>query len=201
MRRLVYVLGYPGSGKSTLFTGVTDRHTPHKEVVLRSEEATVRGEQRMRHLRGVLLGSDGVTLGRVGGTFPGVDGMQRDTQAMARDWLADGAPLPRMRQDAWILLEGSLLAHPKFMSVANEHTDLALLVVTARDSEARARARADSIGSEYQKDNWRKGKLTQMDNIINWSIDQGITTLEVSNDIPGQTEDLVDILEGLLYNA
>lgn len=200
MRRLVYVLGYPGSGKSTLFTGVTDRHAPHEEVILRSEESTVRGEKRMRHLRGVLLGSDGVTLGRVGGTFPGVDGMQRDTQAMARDWLADGAPLPHTRHDAWILLEGSLLAHPKFMSVANEHTDLALLVVTASDSEARARARADSIGSEYQKDNWRKGKLTQMDNIINWSIDQGITTLEVSNDIPGQTEDLVDILEGLLYN-
>ncbi|QDH92782.1 thymidylate kinase [Microbacterium phage Sinatra] len=200
MTRLVYIVGYPGSGKSTLFTGVTDRHAPHKDVILRTEMATVRGVERERHLRGVLLGSDGVTLGRVGTAFPGVDGMQRDTQAMARDWLAAGAPMPHMRQDRWILLEGSLLAHDKFMSVAMEHTRLTLLVVTAKDSEARAKARADKIGSDYQKDSWRKGKITQTDKIVNWAIDHGVETLEVTNDIPGQTEDLVDIVEELLYN-
>ncbi|AVJ49802.1 hypothetical protein PBI_LUCKY3_55 [Microbacterium phage Lucky3] len=201
MKRLVYVIGYPGAGKSTLFSGVTDRHGPHEEAVLRSEQAQVRGVERTRHLRGVLLGNDGVTLGRVGTAFPGVDGMQRDTQAMARDWLADGAPMPTKRQNRWILLEGALLAHPKFMTVAAEHTRLTLLVVSAADSEERARARADEIGSEYQKENWRKGKITQVDNLVNWSIDQGIETLELHNDIPGQTDDLVDILEGLLYDA
>lgn len=121
MTRSLYLIGPPGSGKSTLMTRLLSQWS-----VGPSERLTKR-EMFGHRLISPDLEHEGMYLGVLREQFPGTDGLSMSVNPQACLWLEGLQP---GRYDL-ILGEGTRLANRKFLATLAEHSTLTLIHLTA----------------------------------------------------------------------
>jgi hypothetical protein len=154
--RSVYIVGGPGSGKSTMMAELLDHLPPMGEQADLWSGRNARGS--LVTLRGHYLEDGGVYLGKMRDTFPGTDGLDRVSHFVAEDWLAQDTLPP------YIIAEGAGLANQRFLPALAERTDMLLVHLWAEPFviELRCLARGSS-----QNASWMKGKVTAARNLFN----------------------------------
>ena len=141
---VVYVIGLPGSGKTTMADGAVDHL----------------GLTGIEVIGGVPFTDYGWLwhLGRRRRDFGGTDAMSMSINPRAVEMVTTAT------YDV-ILGEGDRLANAKFLAAC---PDLTLIYLDTPFTVARERmvARAERMGSEPQSWSWWKGRLTKVDNLI-----------------------------------
>lgn len=154
-RQLIYIVGAPGSGKTTLMRAVTDPWTRHSID-------TPAGSPR-KLPRDLLFNAAGdlvaVELGKRRGTFSGTDALGMTAIEAAVPWLGT-------MEAQTVLCEGARLANARFLSAAISfgYTVHLLHLSHPRVEEWRAK-RAAQLGKE-QKASWVKGAATRAANLV-----------------------------------
>lgn len=150
-KELLYILGEPGSGKSTLMAALTD---------------------------GVRLGgiaADGtlafkvfdtappvVELGADRESFSGTDALPMNVQPHAVDWIAHNPY-------QYVVAEGDRLANEGFLRAAEEsgyRLRIAVLIVSKQTLKMRRQDRAFALGVKPQNETWLKGRETKLNNLV-----------------------------------
>lgn len=147
MPDLVYLIGEPGSGKSTALELITRRLTG---AVIRKPfahtEWWVPGDRRV------------IELGYRRPAFSGTDTLSMSVQPLVVKWLSSTV------NDA-VIGEGDRLANGKFFQAvvdAGWNLTVILLDVTEEIGAARRAARALALGGEPQGDTWVRGRRTKV---------------------------------------
>ena len=148
---LLYIVGAPGVGKSTLARALTEGWD---REVLRSAPVP---HSRLRHpLTGRLTGLE---LGVPRPDFPGTDTLAMDISPRALHFLT-GTCVP------FALCEGSRLATRPFLGeLARSGVDITVVSLTADEELLTARWRARG---SVQNPTWRKGAATRAQRITEW---------------------------------
>lgn len=141
---LLYLIGQPGSGKSTLVQALTAGLglDGYAQPFQRIEYHTTP--------RVVELG------GRRSG-FSGTDVLSLSVQPRVVSWLTETRP-------SLVLAEGDRLANSKFFAAAVEigyDLQIVRLVVSANVASSRRQARAIALGSKLQQPSWVAGRVTK----------------------------------------
>lgn len=139
--RLVYLIGQPGAGKSTLMAAVTEGMEP---VAVDGAVPCVEW-----HAGRLVL----VTLGRLRSSFPGTDALSMAIQPRAVAWLS-GHPYPL------VVGEGDRLTSGSFFDAMTE-AGVDLDVVWLDTPDDLASARRHQRGST-QSETWVKGRRTKV---------------------------------------
>lgn len=139
--KVVYLIGAPGSGKSTALRLATEHWSLHYEM-----------KEPFAHR----VYDEGIVLGRGAGPFPGTDTLSMSVNPLAIDFV-------RSRRGLCVG-EGDRLANRKFFRACGSLTliHLDVPVATARE---RARLRAEEHGQRIQDESWWKGRVTKVDNL------------------------------------
>ncbi|UBF41607.1 adenylate kinase [Gordonia phage AnarQue] len=143
-KRLVYVIGQPGSGKTTLMSALTSASVrlPQDKPVPRDLLAT----RNTGRVWAVELGRQ-----RPGG-FSGTDALASTAINTAEPWLRSQTEAPV------VLAEGARLANRRFLTAAVESGYQVLLVLLDHaDAERWREARSVEIG-KHQNASWVKGR-------------------------------------------
>jgi hypothetical protein len=152
---VIYVIGVPGAGKSTLVNNALDRlgvpPTHHTQPVPHDRY------------------DDIWYLGRRRPHFPGTDALSMSIQPDVAEWLHNltqaGATQPRI-----LLAEGDRLANHKFfdtVTTCGHRLTIIHLDCPPSLSGARTRDRAQAIGIEPQSFAWWKSRYTKTLNLVN----------------------------------
>lgn len=149
--RSLYIVGGPGSGKSTFLRSVL-RFEEFGDV----EEIAIAHNSRGSRiaLRGQPISSGGVYLGILRDEYPGTDALDNVSHIPAVEWLS--GPLPQR-----IVGEGLVLTTSKFLTALASSTALMLVHLTCSPEETARRFAAR--GSE-QKDSWVQQATTRARN-------------------------------------
>lgn len=163
--RTVYMIGYPGAGKSTAMRGALERATSGLKAWC---------TKPFSHARYLREGGEVWHLGKDagwGGDFPGTDtlGMGVNPQAIA--WMA--ALATAEFAPAVVVGEGDRLANRKFLS-ACPHLTVVLLAVSRAEAQVRALERAARLGRPPQNRAWWEGRCTKVDNLSRWAQDEAL---------------------------
>lgn len=144
MKRLVYLIGAPGSGKSSLMAGLTRRcwRRPLDEDGVARDQLLIDGR---------LIG---VEVGRLREAFSGTDALGMAVHPKAVLWIS------ALARDALVLAEGQRLATLKFLHAATTGDYLVDLVWLDTPPDVCAARRA-ARGSK-QTDSWVKGATTRV---------------------------------------
>lgn len=174
MRRAVYLIGGPGTGKSTALRHIL------KGVRL-DEPGPV--DPKFPLLTGQSFrDSSGVYLGKRGGKFPGTDRLSMAVSPQAVDWALSN------RVPEIVIGEGARLGNAKFLAALSSSTDLIVghLITDEHVVAGRFRKR----GSE-QSDSWVKGRRTAAENTARDLEGAGIkvVTIHTDEDRPGAVAD------------
>lgn len=140
---LLYLIGQPGAGKSSLAAALTDG------IDWDEEERPF--AHRIARLHGI------VELGAHRDSFSGTDALPMNVQPKVVEWLRDEGP-------HLVLGEGDRLANDKFFAAAvalGWNVRLAYLSVPASVAEDRRLARAAALGSDPQNPSWVQGRITK----------------------------------------
>lgn len=147
--RTVYLIGEPGSGKSTAMRAA---------IELCGWRST--GEVKIPNLRWTeYAGQEGKTvaqLGLGGGLFPGTDRLGMGCQPVAIDWL-------RSVPAALVLGEGDRLATDAFFRAATEVSHLTVCVMSTTPEAAAERRAARGT---TQSETWLKGRRTKVARLV-----------------------------------
>ena len=143
--QLVYVIGQPGSGKTTLVAGLT---------------AGLACEEHRKPFAHLVWGwSDPVCeLGARREGFGGTDALGMSVQPLVEGWLQN-------QPHRYILAEGDRLANSKFFRAAVEagyELTVIRLAVSAAVAEQRRAARAAALQSPLQNNAWLKGRTSKV---------------------------------------
>jgi len=160
--RAVYVLGGPGSGKSTTVRTILDgvRLLPAEPV-----------DARHRLLVGQRFASgSGLYLGKRGGKFPGTDRLSMAAAPEAIRWAAS-APLPDV-----VVGEGARLGTFDFLHALAARSDL-LVVLLRCDPDVLA-ARYAQRGSA-QNDAWVRGRFKAAENAAGRLREAGVGVVSI----------------------
>lgn len=152
MRELVYLIGEPGSGKSTALAALT---RPHLALPCRKPFA---------HIVYAGPGWEVTELGGKRDAFSGTDVLALNAQPLVLDWLANVKPDPLLR-GLNVVAEGDRLANGKFFSgvlAAGWNLTVIRFVVTAEVAAARRVARAAALGVPPQNEAWIRGRITKV---------------------------------------
>lgn len=150
--RMIYLVGQPGSGKSTLMARLTD------DLNFLLVEQPVAHLALHDRVTGEVIGAE---IGRRRGLFAGTDALASSIIERAIPWVQT-VPYPLL------LAEGARLANRRFIvaaAAAGYHVTLALLDHAQADAWRKARAR--QIGHE-QSAAWVKGRLSASRNLVDF---------------------------------
>jgi hypothetical protein len=145
-RHLLYVIGQPGSGKSTLVAGLTDGLDPAVET---------------KPFAHTLWRPGVVELGCRRDTFSGTDALGMSVQPKALAWLA-------ATDVQFVLGEGDRLGNLSFLTAARDlgwHVVVLRLTVSAAVAEHRRLSRAAALGTKPQDATWLKGRVSKVRNV------------------------------------
>lgn len=153
MTRSLYIVGGPGTGKSTFLRSVL-RFEEFGEV----EEIFIAHNSRGSRiaLRGQQISSGGVYLGILREEYPGTDALDNLSHLPATQWLTSGGPLPER-----IVGEGLVLTTHAFLSALANHTELMLLHLVCSPEET---ARRFALRGSQQKESWVNQVNTRANN-------------------------------------
>lgn len=146
MRRLFYLIGEPGAGKSTLFAKLTEplipsvKRSPFAHTYWWNDRSAIAelGERRP-------------------GGFGGTDSLSMSVQPKVLTWLET--------HNTHVIGEGDRLANGKFFTgatAAGWDVTVAYLEVAPELAEARRVARAQELGTKPQNDQWVQGRRTKV---------------------------------------
>lgn len=144
--KAAYVIGLPGSGKSTLMRLVLDGLDVAWRTRPFAHSAYYRGAEFV-----------GLQLGGHHPDFPGTDRLSMAVQPKAIEWLP-GCPAPVL------VAEGDRLATGSFLTALAEHSDLT--VVWLDTPPEIAAARRDARGASNQNPSWVAGRATKVRNLL-----------------------------------
>lgn len=150
--RTVYVIGYPGAGKSTAVRAALAGLLPRSnDDTLPLVEYRRPGERQ----------AVAAQLGRIRpGGFAGTDALPMNVQPKAVQWIG-GARYPL------VVAEGDRLANDGFLGAASARglLTVVLLAVSAELAAARAAERARRVGRPGQRAAWVAGRRTKVDGL------------------------------------
>lgn len=145
---LVYLLGQPGSGKSTLVENLTAGLEP---LAIES-----------RPFAHIVWPGGVAELGARRPAFSGTDALSMSVQPKVLAWLEEEAP-------AHVFGEGDRLGNSKFFTAVlglGWNLTLIRLAVSASVAAARRAQRAHELGTALQSDAWLQGRLTKNRNLV-----------------------------------
>ena len=151
MSSLIYLIGYPGSGKTTVMAKVLGAIRWNGEPIRMVERVE---QQPFAHT----IYPDGIIeLGRQREVYGGTDTLSLGVQPKVLDWMAKSdAPL--------IVGEGDRLANSKFFA-AVEALGRDVQIVYLKCPELVARHRAWDRGSRFNE-SWFKGRITKVNRLF-----------------------------------
>ncbi|ACF05006.1 adenylate kinase [Mycobacterium phage Nigel] len=144
--RMIYLVGQPGSGKSTLMAALT------KGLVRCSidTEAPVPHDLLLDRVTGCAVGAE---IGKQRGAFSGTD-------ALASSIIDKAVPWVQSHPYDLLLAEGARLANKRFIQAAADAGYAVMLGLLDHDqADAWRKKRSKAIGRE-QNPSWVKGRLT-----------------------------------------
>ena len=154
-RYMCYIIGEPGSGKTTLCRAIT--------AGLRRKVKTV------PYVSWTHFGGDICEIGHDRETFGGTDALGMAAQNHVLDWLINGEG----KRYKYVLAEGDRLANGKFFDAvwaAGINLTVYALVPPAKVIEKRRRARNEAIGKQ-QDERWLKTRATKVANLTHHVVD------------------------------
>lgn len=169
-KEVVYLIGQPGAGKTTLMAALIDK--------LKQQGATPRiREQPMRHLEfrhGVHLGWRGV--------FGGTDMLSMSIQPRVLGWLTS-PQAPEI-----VLAEGDRLGNGKFFTAVKGFANLTVMELKTPNDLANQRrlARASQHNADPQTATWVQGRITKVTNLKDY--------VNVEIDGRGKPAELADVI-------
>lgn len=163
--RLLYIVGAPGSGKSTLMARLTEdfERVPWESSPINDPFNIVPSHDELFHDGEPI---DGCELGVQRGLFSGTDALPSSVIDKAVPWLAE-------RPYQLIMGEGARLANKWFLTAARDAGYAITLVhLDHPDIEAWRKKRTKAIGRE-QNASWVKGRATASANLAEWAVAVG----------------------------
>jgi hypothetical protein len=181
MSRVVYLIGEPGSGKTSLAAQTMDacglhriaapRPIPHEQLTRTDPADAPPGPGGPPELAG-LPGFAGLHLGRARpGGFGGTDALSMSIQPAVLAWLATHPAGP----DGLILGEGDRLATLSFFTALRQQGHqlrVVLLATPPATATARRERRAAQLGVAPQQPAWIAGRITKTRNLAAHASDQ-----------------------------
>lgn len=151
--KLIYVIGLPGSGKSS---------TVRRALLSKGYANGTEHEQPVPHIEWSNGTATVTELGRRRESFSGTDALALNIQPKATDWL-------RTTRAQTVIAEGDRLANPSFFANAidiAESFTVAWIDVPAELARSRAKRRAENLGRPEQNETWWKGRATKVSNLV-----------------------------------
>lgn len=176
----MYVIGYPGSGKTTIVRAA---------LALLDREVFIPAKAPVPHERYGDVWHLGVNREPFGGT----DALSMSIQPAAVDMLADMT----VRGDCRVLLaEGDRLANNSFFAAVGgcgHRLTVIHIAVPVAVARARARERAAANGLNPQGETWWRGRVTKVNNLTNTR-----PTINLDGTLPAAAN--AAYLVGLMYD-
>lgn len=160
MTRALYIVGAPGSGKSTLMARLLEGWVvgPHRRW----------GREVFGHYLEHPEKGRGAYLGHLRPEYPGTDALSLSAAPRVMEWLES---LPLLGLD-WVFGEGARLSHLSFLLELDKATDLTVVHLEV-DPETAAQRRA-ARGGKQLSEKFCKTMTTKADNVANACRDAGI---------------------------
>lgn len=164
--RMLYVVGAPGTGKSS----VMDQVVLQLGLDWLPDERVWR-ELWVNPLADVAGNQVAVSLGKRRPEFPGTDALSMSASPQVIKWMAAGG-LPEM-----ILGEGARLGSPRFLIQADQYADVTLVALFASPEELDRRCADKGLSETY-----RRGRASAALSCAETLRDLGIPTLWIHTD-------------------
>lgn len=169
MTQSVYIIGAPGSGKSTRMSELLDGWKVGPYVRFTAREMF--GHYLSHPVEGY-----GAYLGHLRPEYPGTDALSLSVAPQANIWLERTLPLLGLD---WIFGEGARLGHMGFLTELAECTDLTVIYLTV-DPEEAARRRV-ARGGKLLSEQFCKTQTTKAHNVATACREAGIQVVEESS--------------------
>ena len=173
LTRATYIVGGPGSGKSTLMAKTLAGWTPGPYTKWTSREMF--GHTLTHPEKGL-----GAYLGHLRAEYPGTDALSLSVAPQALLWLQ---ALPLLGLD-WVFGEGARLSHLGFLGALDQVTDLTVVHLKVDPAEG-ARRRA-ARGGKLLSEQYCKVATSKADNVAQACRDLGMRVLSWSADGPNR---------------
>ena len=169
-RSMVYVIGYPGSGKTTALG-----------KAITSPVAT----ERVKPFKHIVYADGAIQLGASRPAFGGTDALPLNVQPAVLKWLPTSP-------EELIIAEGDRLGNTSFFqALGNLGVPLRIVLIDVTPLQARHRA---WLRGHAFNEQWLAGRITKVDNLRRrWA-----SHLELVNGVP-RMEDVAEELRAIVY--